>query len=64
MIFFNGEEKMKAREVKTWSNLIFILELPFQTYIKQIITSTFDAWLFLLLHIRFTPSEGPKDFIN
>jgi hypothetical protein len=25
---------------------------------------SFDAWSFLLIHIRFTPSEGPKIFIN
>ena len=26
--------------------------------------SLFGAWLFLLIHIRFTPSEGPKNFLS
>ena len=24
----------------------------------------FGAWSFLLVHIRFTPIKGPKDFVN
>jgi hypothetical protein len=32
--------------------------------LKESTHSCFDAWLFLLVHIRFTPSEGPKGFTN
>ena len=31
-------------------------------YIKKLTHSLFGAWLFLLVHIQFTPSEGPKTF--
>ena len=24
----------------------------------------FGAWSFILVHIRFTPSEGPKGYLN
>jgi hypothetical protein len=27
-------------------------------------TFTFSAWSFLLIHIQFTPIEGPKNFVN
>ena len=32
--------------------------------LKKSIHSFFDAWSFLQVHIWFTPSEGPKDFVN
>ena len=57
-----GEEKMKTREL---SNLNFFQNRQFKTYIKKMIRSfTFGAWSFLLVHIRFTPSERPKNFVN
>ena len=40
----------------------------FQTFlywgIKKSTHSLFGAWSFLLVHIWFTHSEGPKDFVN
>ena len=36
----------------------------FWAYIKEINTFTFGAWLFLLVHIRFTLSVGPTGFVN
>jgi len=61
-----GEEKMKAKEVKRVIKIYFILFLnfPFWAYIKKNSTFTFGAWSFLLVHIQFTPSEGPKSFVN
>jgi hypothetical protein len=32
--------------------------------IKNSTRSLFGAWSFLLVYIRFTPSEGPKGFAN
>ena len=62
MIFF-GKEKTNTRE---WSNLIYFFQhFPFWIFIySKIGHSHFGAWSFLLVHIEFTPSEGPKDFIN
>ena len=58
---------MKTREDNKIVKLEF-LELsnyPLWAYLKKKInTFTFDAWPFMLLHIWFTPSEGPKDFVN
>ena len=65
MEFFLGEEKMKIREKKEWSNLILFQNCPIWTYIEEkISTFTFGAWSFLLVHIWFTPSEGHKGFVN
>ena len=59
---------MKTRKkTKYWSNFIFFLQkLPFLNilFIKKLAHSLFGAWLFLLVHIRFTPSEGLKGFVN
>ena len=64
-IFFNevffGEENMKTKQ---WSNLISP-KLPFlDRYQKHRHVHFFGAWSFLLVQIRFTPSEGPKSFVN
>jgi hypothetical protein len=32
--------------------------------LKKSAHSLLGAWLTLLVHIRFTPSEGPKGFVN
>ena len=32
--------------------------------LKKSAHSLIDAWSFLLIHIRFTPSKRPKDFVN
>ena len=50
---------MKTRQDKTreWSKLTF-----FHNF--QSTHALFSAWPFLLIHIQFTPSEGPEDFVN
>ena len=59
---------MKTKKDKRMIKLEFFIYFSFSNfflaYIKKIITFTFGAWSFLLVHIRFTPSEGPKDFVN
>ena len=51
----------KTREVKRMVKLEFFSKLPFlDIYYKKSTHSLFDAWSFLLVHMRFTPSEGPK----
>ena len=53
MNFFWGEEKMKTREDKIMFKLDFVF-----------ITTYFGGVSFLLVHIWFTPSEGPTGFVN
>ena len=51
----------KTRE---WSNLNQFSKLPLlDIYYKKSAHSLFGAWSFLLVHIRVTPSERPKDFV-
>ena len=65
-------EKWRQEKTREWSNMFFlsIYYLSFQNYPfwtcikKKISTFVFGAWSFMLVHIQFTPSEGPKDFIN
>ena len=62
MSFFGGREDEDKRRQKNGQtlNVFFLPKLPFW----DISTFTFYAWSVLLVHIRFTPSEGPKGFIN
>ena len=62
MKFLWGEEyKDKRRQVK----LDCFSKLSFLGYIlKNSTHSHFGAWSFLSVHIRITPSEGPKGFVN
>ena len=55
---FFGEEKMKTKVDKK------MVKLDFWAYTKKISTFTFGAWSFLLVHIWFTPNEGPKAFVD
>lgn len=56
---------MKIREYKEWSNLNFPGIFLFEHILKKIATySLFGAWSFILVHIRFSPSEGPGGFVN
>ena len=50
---------MKRREDKRMVKLDF-----FGHIFKNFSTFTFGAWPFFLVHIWFTPSEGPKGFVN
>ena len=70
MLWWISRWKYVKLEVKPkeWSNSFyyFLSKMSFlDIYIlKKITHSFFGAWLFLLVHIWFTPSEGPKGFIN
>jgi hypothetical protein len=59
---------MKIRQDKRIIKLDFLFCFfqiyLFGAYIKEMSTFTFGAWSFLLVHIQFTPSEGPKGFVN
>ena len=64
---FLGEEKMKTNEDKKMVKLAFFSSKTavFRLILKKKSTqSLFDAWSFLLVHIRFSPSEEPKNFVN
>ena len=50
---------------KNWGGFFFSFQnCLFWTYIKSSPRSLFGACSFLLIHIGFTPSEGPKGFLN
>ena len=59
-----GENNRKQKEnPREWFKLIFFQYYCFCAYIKKKSTrSLFGPWSFLLIHIQFTPSEGPKAF--
>jgi hypothetical protein len=65
-----GKEKMKTREDTILFKVgfsSFFSKLPFwgiNLYKKIAYNLLFGAWLLLSVHIRFTPSEGPKGFVN
>ena len=52
---------MKTRK---WLNLFFFQNYFCKHILKTSTCSCFDAWLYLLVHIQFTPSEGPNNFVN
>ena len=56
----------KAQEkTREWANLnlFYFQKCPFWAYIFQKLAhSLFGAWSFFMVHIRCTPSEGPKAF--
>jgi hypothetical protein len=63
-----GEEKMKTSKHKTMVKLVVSFKnCHFLTYVKKeinIFICFLGAWLFLLIHVQFTPSERPKNFVN
>ena len=66
---FLGEGKMKTREhkrmVKCFLLLFYFFKITlFEHMSKKSARSFFGAWSFLLVHIRFEPGKGPKDFVN
>jgi hypothetical protein len=64
-ICFGGKRRWRQEKTREWSNLISSLKIAFLGHILKISThSLFGAWSFLLVHIWFTPSEGPKSFVN
>ena len=61
---FWGKRRWKTRGGQMIKLCLFFQNCHFWAYIKKISTFTFGARLVLLVHIRFTPSEGPKGFVN
>ena len=64
-----GEEKMKTRQNKRMVKLDYLFIYLFKTtyfehILKKSARSLLGAWSFLLVHIWFKPSEGPKGFVN
>ena len=57
---------MKTIEDKRMVKLyLFIFKtIIFELMLKKSTHSFLGAWPFLLVHIWFTPSEGPKNFIT
>ena len=64
MIFFLRTRRWRQEKSKEWSNLNVLKTAPFVSILKTKTHSLFGAWAFLLVHIWFTPSEGPKCFVN
>ena len=57
---------MQTREDKRMVKLFsssFSQTAFFENMLKNLAHSFFGAWSFLLVHIRLTPSEGPKRFV-
>jgi hypothetical protein len=64
---FEGREDKETMKTREWSNLNFFPKLPFSRICrkKNSTHSILGARSFLLLvHIRFTPSEGPEDSVK
>ena len=60
-IYDFGEEKMKTRGNKRSVTLDFFFQVfLFGAFKKKTNRQINSAWSFLLVHIHFTPSEGPK----
>ena len=57
-----GKTRRRQKKTKEWSN--FFKTAFFGHILKKSAHSLFGAWFFLLVHIWFTPSEGPKGFVN
>ena len=64
--FYGGEKEIKTRGDQRMAKLLnFFSRLSFLDICwNKRAQSLFGAWPFLLVHIRFTPSERPKDFVN
>jgi uncharacterized membrane protein YhhN len=64
-MFLWGREDKDNRRQENSQTLYFYLKLALSGHILiKVSTFTFGAWPFLLVHIRFTPSEGPKGIVN
>jgi hypothetical protein len=56
-----NEDKRRQKNGQTWvfPKLRFLSNL-----LEKSTHSLFGAWSFFLVHIGFTPCEGPKGFVN
>ena len=62
--FLWGKRRQRHEKTKEWSNFILFFQNCLVGHIlKKSTHPLLGAWSFLV-HIRFTPSEGPKDFVN
>ena len=68
MNFFWGlKREQRHDKTREWSNLFFLSffpKLPFLDILKKLSRSLIVAWSFLFVHIRITPSKGPKNFVK
>ena len=57
-----GKKRQRQEKIREWSNLVSFFKTTLFGHIskKLLAHSLFGAWSFLLIHIRFTPSEGPN----
>ena len=62
---FFEEEKMITRENKRMVKLEYFSKTNlFELTLKKSSRSLLSGWSVLLVHIQFTLSERPKDFVN
>ena len=55
---------MKTREDKRMIKLEYFFKISiFEHILKKLAHLFFGAWSFFLVHIQFTPNEGPKGFV-
>ena len=62
--FLGGREDEDKRLVKLDFSFFLFKITFFEHILKKSAHSLFGAWLFLFVHIWFTPSEGPKRLVN
>ena len=60
-----GREDEDKRKTRKCSNFFFFFKIVLFWHILEKSSQwLFSAWSFPLIHIWFTPSEGPKGFVN
>ena len=72
LVDIQGENKWKQEDKTSQDKKVnwmvqlklFSIVLLLNIYSKKSTHLLFGAWSFLLVHIWFTPSEGPKGFVN
>ena len=63
-IFFLGGGKQRWRRENGQTSIFFLNIVLFGYKLKNSTHSLLGAWSFLVVHVWFTPSEGPKGFVN
>ena len=66
MIFSGWKRIWKQEKINAWSNLIILKSksIIFEHILKKSTHSYLGAWSYLVVHVWFTLSEGPKGFVN
>ena len=62
--FGGRDEEDKRRQKGGQTRIIFSKLRLLGAILKKSAHSLFGAWSSLLVHVQFTPSEGPKGFIS